>query len=78
MSSVPQYLVFLAGCSQRYAPKWTLYVKSSLCKIAVECLTGNLSSRHSIKIMSQLNRHCLPCHRELSAKQQSCADVGAL
>ncbi|GFY06535.1 DUF4371 domain-containing protein [Trichonephila clavipes] len=41
------YLVFPAGCSQKVAPDWTLGVKASLCKTAVDCLAGNSSFRQS-------------------------------
>ncbi|GFS90923.1 hypothetical protein TNCV_3027691 [Trichonephila clavipes] len=40
MFSAPQYPVFHSGCSQRNEPNWTSGVKVSLCKMAVDCMTG--------------------------------------
>ncbi|GFX68745.1 CABIT domain-containing protein [Trichonephila clavipes] len=60
MLLAPQYPVFPAGCSQRDAPDWTLGLKVSLCKIAVDCLPENSSSRHSSKDTSRLRSRCPP------------------
>ncbi|GFX20802.1 hypothetical protein TNCV_78591 [Trichonephila clavipes] len=46
MFSAPQYSVVPVECSQRDTQDWTPGVKDSLCKMAVESLPGNSSSRH--------------------------------
>ncbi|GFV47929.1 hypothetical protein TNCV_3044011 [Trichonephila clavipes] len=59
MFSVPQYLIFSAGCSEKDASDWTPDKKTSLCKMAVDCFPGKIFSRHSSKILSKLKNRCL-------------------
>ncbi|GFX02720.1 uncharacterized protein TNCV_2011641 [Trichonephila clavipes] len=45
---------------QRDTRNWTPVVRDSLCKTAIERLSGNSSSRHSRKVMSKLRSRCPP------------------
>ncbi|GFV62701.1 hypothetical protein TNCV_901561 [Trichonephila clavipes] len=60
MFSVPRYLVFPAGCSQRNTPDWTPGTEVNLCKTTVECLSENSCYRNRNKVMSKLRSHRPP------------------